>query len=101
MRQKILDILERDSRLSAAQIGIMLGVSEEEVKQEIDRLEEEGVIVGYNTLINWEKTERELVEAQIAVKVTPQRGHGFDQTAKRIAEFPEYRQFFCFPANLI
>jgi DNA-binding Lrp family transcriptional regulator len=96
VRQKILDILERDSRFSAAEIGIMLGIPEEEVQQEINRLEEEGVIVGYNTLINWEKTDRELVEAQIAVKVTPQRGHGFDQTARRIAEFPEVQAVFLF-----
>lgn len=94
MRQEILQILEADSRLSAAQIAVMLDTTEEAVQQEIRRLEEEGVIVGYHTLINWEKADRDVVTAHIAVKVTPQRGSGFDQTALRIAEFPEVQAVF-------
>ncbi|HHT73633.1 MAG TPA: Lrp/AsnC family transcriptional regulator [Firmicutes bacterium] len=94
MRQEILQILEGDSRLSAAQIAVMLDSTEEAVQAEISRLEEEGVIVCYHTLIDWEKAGRELVTAHIAVKVTPQRGSGFDQTALRIAEFPEVQAVF-------
>jgi len=94
LRQEILQILEADSRLSAAQIAVMLDTTEEAVQQEIRRLEEEGVIVGYHTLINWEKADRDVVTAHIAVKVTPQRGSGFDQTALRIAEFPEVQAVF-------
>ncbi|MGI6150134.1 MAG: Lrp/AsnC family transcriptional regulator [Limnochordia bacterium] len=94
MRQEILKVLEGDSRLTPAQIAVMLGTTEEAVQKEIERLENEGVIVGYSTLIDWEKTDRELVTANIAVKVTPQRGHGFDQTALRIAEFPEVDAVF-------
>src|SRR5690554_4606781 len=96
VRQDILQILERDSRLSPSELAVMLGKSEDAVRKEIEALEADGIIVGYHTLINWEKTERELVTAQIAVKVTPQRGHGFDQTALRISEFPEVQAVFLF-----
>ena len=54
-------------------------------------MEEEQIICGYNTLINWDKTDRELVTALIEVKVTPQRGNGFDKIAERICQFEEVK----------
>lgn len=87
--EEILEILEKNSRLSCEEIAIMLGKSIDEVKDTIKKLEDEGVIVGYNTLINWEKTKKEMVRALIEVKVTPQRGEGFDKVADRIFRFPE------------
>ena len=89
--EEILEILKNNSRLSCEEIAVMLGKSVEEVKSTIKRLEDEGAIVGYNTLINWEKTNREMVTALIEVKVTPQRGEGFDKVADRIYRFPEVK----------
>lgn len=89
--EEILEILENNSRLKCEDIAVMLGKSVEEVKEAIKKLEDEGVIVGYNTLINWEKTNREMVTALIEVKVTPQRGEGFDKVAERIHRFPEVK----------
>ncbi len=86
---EILEILEKNSKATAGEIAVMLGKTEEEVAEAIRKYEAENVIVGYSTLINWDKTEREKVTALIEVKVTPQRGLGFDKIADRIYKYPE------------
>jgi len=92
--EEILKILEKDSRITAEQIAVMLNKDVEEIKSAIRKMEEENVILGYNTLINWEKTEREFVTALIEVKVTPQRGEGFDKVAERIYKYPEVKAVY-------
>jgi DNA-binding Lrp family transcriptional regulator len=72
----------------------MLGISAGEVRAEIKKYEDEKVIVGYNTLINWENTSRENVTALIEIKVTPQRGEGFDKVAERIYRYPEVKSCY-------
>lgn len=99
MRIEILQILERDSRLTPAEIGVMLAIPQEEVEAELEQLREENVILGYHTLVDWEKTSREFVTAQIEVKVTPQRDFGFDQIAQRIAQFPEVQSVFLYSGD--
>lgn len=87
--EEILEILEKNSKATAQEIAVMTGRPVEEVAQAIAGYEEQNVIVGYNTLINWDKTAREKVTALIEVKVTPQRGQGFDKIADRIYKYPE------------
>lgn len=89
--EEILEILEKNHRLTDEQIAVMLNKSVDEVKAAIKKYEEEKVIVGYSTLINWEKTSKDTVTALIEVKVTPQRGEGFDKVAERIYRFPEVK----------
>ncbi|MGL4797885.1 MAG: Lrp/AsnC family transcriptional regulator [Cellulosilyticaceae bacterium] len=90
METKILEILEKDSRYTAKDIAVMIGATEEEVAATIAKLEKEQIICGYQTLINWDKVEnKEIVTALIEVKVTPQRGEGFDKIASRIYRFDE------------
>jgi DNA-binding Lrp family transcriptional regulator len=89
--KEILEIIEKNSRLSMEQIAVMAGKSVEEVEAAIKKLEEDKVIVGYNTLINWEKVESEKVTALIEVKVAPQRGEGFDKVAERIYRYPQVK----------
>lgn len=89
--EEILEILERNSRASIEEIALMLDKSVDEVKATIKKLEEENVIVGYNTLINWDKSSKENVTALIEVKVTPQRGQGFDKVAERIYRYPQVK----------
>ena len=84
MRGQILQLLVHNSRLTPEEIGQQIGAEPEEVAKEIQLMEENKVICGYNTLINWENTDREMVTALIEVKVTPQRGNGFDKIAERI-----------------
>jgi DNA-binding Lrp family transcriptional regulator len=89
--EEILEILESNARATAEEIALMLDRSVEEVKETIKKLEEDNVIVGYNTLINWENSNRETVTALIEVKVTPQRGQGFDKVAERIYRYPQVK----------
>ena len=91
MREEILNLINKNSRLTAAEIAKVLNAKENVVAEEIKKMEEEQIICGYNTLINWDKTDRELVTALIEVKVTPQRGNGFDKIAERICQFEEVK----------
>lgn len=91
---EILEILERNARASEQEIARMLGKSVDEVRAAIKKLEEDNVIVGYNTLINWEKSDKENVTALIEVKVTPQRGQGFDKVAERIYRYPQVKDCY-------
>ena len=88
---EILEILEKNNKYTEEQIAVMLNKSVEEVKSSIQKLEKENIILGYHTLINWEKTNNEKVTALIEVKVTPQRGEGFDKVASRIYKYPEVK----------
>lgn len=94
MREELLSIIEKNSRIDFSELAVLLGVSEEEVLNEISLLEKEGVICGYHTLIDWEKTSIEKVTALIEVKVTPQRGRGFDNIAERIYNYPEVKAVY-------
>lgn len=94
LKQDILSLITEDSRLSAANVAAMLGVSEAEVKKAIAELESTGVIVKYTAIVNENLTESERVEALIEVKVTPQRGHGFDTIAAEIAAHPEVKNLY-------
>ena len=89
MREKILTYIERNSRVDLKDLAIMLGTDEVTIANEIAQMEKEGVICGYHTLIDWDKTSSEKVTALIEVKVTPQRGLGFDKIAERIYNYPE------------
>ena len=94
LRNEILNTLEKDSRISPDELAIRLGAEQTEIVNEISALEKEGIICGYLTLINWEKTDDELVTALIEVKVTPQRGNGFDSIAERIYKYDEVRAVY-------
>ena len=94
MKDELLSIIENNSRIDFKELATLLGKTEEEVLTRISELEKEGVICGYHTLINWEKTEIENVSALIEVKVTPQRGQGFDRIAERIYNYPEVKSVY-------
>ncbi len=89
MREKILAVIEKNSRIDIHDLAILLGESEIAVANEIAEMEKERIICGYHTLINWENTSEEKVTALIEVKVTPQRGMGFDKIAERIYQYSE------------
>ena len=89
MREELLAVIEKNSRIDLKELAVILGVEEIDVVNEMAKLESEGVICGYHTMINWEKTSLEKVGALIEVKVTPQRGQGFDSMAERIYKYPE------------
>jgi DNA-binding Lrp family transcriptional regulator len=92
--EEILHLLANDARVTPAQIAERTGQSEAEVAAAIADLEAKGVITAYKALINWDKAGTERVFGFIEVKVTPQRGRGFDAVAARLMEFPEVHSLY-------
>ncbi len=91
---EILKNIAVNSRIKAADLAAMLDTEPEEVRESIRKMEEDGVICGYPALINWDKTDKEVVTALIEVKVSPQRGRGFDKVAERIYQFDEVESVY-------
>ena len=94
MRERLLHLLAKDSRLSVKDMAVMLDSTEEEIQKTLAEMEADGVICGYPTLINWDNTEFEHVAALIEVKVSPERGRGFDKVAERIYQFEEVESLY-------
>ena len=94
MREQILAIIEKNSRISVKELAVILGAEEIDVANELKALEEEGIICGYHTMIDGEKTDIEKVTALIEVRITPQRGQGFDKLAERIYKYPEVNSVY-------
>lgn len=96
MEKEILELLEKNSRISFEDIASMLNTTKEEVENTVKKLEENKTICGYPTLINWDKTDKEgdYITSLIEVKVTPQREQGFDKIAKRIYSFDEVKNLY-------
>ena len=94
MREQILTFLEKNSRIDPKELAVLLGSDEVTIMNEIAKMEEEKVICGYHTLIDWEKVSDEKVTALIEVRVTPMRGQGFDSIAERIYNYPEVRSVY-------
>ena len=94
LREELLAVIEKNSRIDFKELAVLLGIQEAEAVEELEALEREGVICGYHTLIDWEKTSNEKVTALIEVRVTPQRGQGFDKIAERIYQYPEVRSVY-------
>ena len=91
---KLLQLLENDCTLTPEQLASMADMSVEDVKAAIKRYEEEKVILGYKAIVDWDRTDRESVTALIEVKVTPQRGEGFDRVAERIYQYDEVESVY-------
>ena len=89
LKEKILDILNGNCKYTPAEIAVMLGVDESLVVAAIEQLEDDKIILGYKAMINWDRVVSDNVEALIELKVTPQRGEGFDKIADRIYKYPQ------------
>ncbi len=94
LEMDLLEILKEDCRLPLEKLAVMTGATTTEVAETIDNLEKSRVILRYAPVINWDKTDRERVEAMIEVRVTPQRDMGFDAVAKRIYRFEEVKSVY-------
>jgi DNA-binding Lrp family transcriptional regulator len=87
--EALIDLLQKNALIPREDLARMLDLTTEQVEAEISRLEREGVILGYQTIINREKWDTDIVTAVIEVKITPEREGGFDRIASRIAKFEE------------
>lgn len=84
VKEKILTILEQDARLTPQQIADMVQIELSDLESLLREMEKDSTILGYKTVIDWDKTDREQVTALIEVKITPQKGMGFDEIARQI-----------------
>lgn len=94
IKNEILEIIEKNSRVSLEDMAAMLGKTTADIAAAMDEMEKDNVICGYTTLVNWNKTDREFVTAMIEVKVTPQRDRGFEKIAERIYLFDEVKAVY-------
>ena len=84
-----LMLLEQNAKLSASQIAGMTGEEESAVAARIRNYERQGVIMGYHALVDWDKTDRDVITAVIELKVEPTPDRGFDRIAEQIYRYPE------------
>ncbi len=94
MKEALLKAIENNSRRTVVDLAAMFGASEEAINNELTQMEKDRIICGYHTLINWDNTSTEKVTALIEVRVTPQRGEGFDKIAERIYLFREVKALY-------
>lgn len=92
--KELLTILENNSRLTPESLARMLGKDADEVRGVVKEYEDEGVILGYKTMIDWDKTDREYVSALIELKITPQEGKGYEHVAQKIYGYPEVESLY-------
>ena len=92
--KKLLMLMETNGQITCAQLASMLGCDEQEVTEAVGTLEKNKTILGYTAIVDWEKTDRELVTALIEVKVVPQRGEGFDRVAEKIHKYSQVKSLF-------
>ena len=88
-RYELLRLIEHNARLTQPELAVMLGVSEDDIIQELANLRDEEIILGYTTVVNWDKTNRESVTALIEVRLNPQRDQGFDRIAQHLFRYPQ------------
>ena len=94
MKNAILELLEKDAKMSAEQIASSLDMKVEDVAAAIEEYEEKDIIAGYKTLIDWDKVGDEGVTALIEIKVVPQRGQGFERIAERMSQYEEVESVY-------
>lgn len=92
--REILKLLEQDSRMPAERIAAMVGEDVDNIRNRIREWENTGIIRRYKTVIDWERYGVERVFAFIDVSVTPERGAGFDDIARRIYRYPEVHSVY-------
>ena len=85
----ILEKLKENARIDLHDLAIMLDISDVELANTIEDLKKRQIICGYQAMINYDNTDKEIVTALIEVKVMPQRGLGYDNIAERIMNFNE------------
>ena len=90
----ILPLLRKNARASNADLAKASGLSEADVAARIAKLEQDGVVLGYQAIVDPEKTAKESVTSVIEVKLTPERDGGFNKLAERISKFPEVQSCY-------
>lgn len=90
----LLKLLEENARYTDAELAAMLGIPEAEARAQIAEYEHDGIIRGYKTIVDWEKTDRDVVTARIELKVTPKKDRGFEELAELISSYDEVQSLY-------
>ncbi|MBR6407693.1 MAG: Lrp/AsnC family transcriptional regulator [Clostridia bacterium] len=90
----LLKLLNENARYTNAQLAVMLGITEDEVQQQIKDLENSGVIKGYRPVINWDNARPAHLTALIELKVSPKKNFGFDEIAQKVMAFEEVESVY-------
>ena len=93
-KMTLLELLANNPRASVTDLADILNESEDTIKKGIDDLEKQKIICGYHTVINWDKTNSDHIDAMIGVSAKPERDAGYDKIAERIARFPEVSSIY-------
>ena len=94
MNKELLEIIEKNARLSNKDIAVMLSKEEGDIKKMIEQYEKDDIILGYKALVDWDKTDSEHVNALIELRVSPQPDRGFDKLAEKIGNYPEVSSLY-------
>ena len=87
--KELIDLLRQNARFSNEQLAEMLGTTVDNIEQQIQKLENDGIIKGYSAIIDENRADKDMVIANIELKVTPQRDCGFDELAKTVMMYDE------------
>ena len=90
-RRELLDLLLEDARYSTADLARMTGLSEADVEETLEALETDGIIRGYQAVVDWDRSETERARAAVELNVTLDRETSYDDIARRLAGFPEVK----------
>lgn len=91
---KLLELLSENSSFTNKELALMLGEPEDYIAAQIKEYEQNGIIKGYQALVNWEKVPDAMVTAIIELKVTPKKETGFDEIAQQIMAFDEVSSMY-------
>ncbi len=94
MNKELLKLLNKNARYTVAELSSMLGISEQQVAEDILKLEQDGIIHGYKPIIDWEKVDSVMVSALIELRVTPKSGLGFEEVAERVMRYREVESVY-------
>jgi DNA-binding Lrp family transcriptional regulator len=87
--REVLELLLSDARATTEDVARQTGLDEEAVTAAIEQLEAEGVVRGYQAIVDWDRLDEEHVRAEVELDVTLDRETGYDDVAERLAKFPE------------
>ena len=99
MNLKLLKLLSKNARLSDEELSVMTGQAEGEIRSEISKMEEDGIIRGYKTVVDWERIDNTAVSAIIELKVTPKAGLGFEDVALTVSKYPQVESVYLMSAG--
>ena len=90
----LLTVMQKNARIKMTDLAAVLDEPKDKVIDRLTELEKEKVICGYHTVINWDKTNTDIVTALIEIKAVPEREFGYERIASRIYKYEEVETMY-------